>query len=99
MVLRPPGIWTEDTYHDIEALRADRPPYEWSPFWEYGAFLDARDLATAIEQSLLVDYPGARPLAHVRTWTGNAVARASAMTSFGLRIDVSANTSAPTTPS
>lgn len=61
VVLRPPGVWTEETYNDIKALRADRASYEWSPFWEYGAFLDVRDLATAIEQALLVEYPGAQP--------------------------------------
>lgn len=63
VVLRPPGVWTEDTYNDIKELRAERPSYEWSPFWEYGAFIDVRDLATAIEQALLVEYPGAEPFA------------------------------------
>ena len=61
VVLRPPGVWTEATYAEIAALRDDRPSYEWDPFWEYGAFLDVRDLAAAIEQALVVAYPGPRP--------------------------------------
>jgi UDP-glucose 4-epimerase len=63
VVLRPPGVWTEDTYARIRMRRADRPSYEWSPYWEYGAFIDVRDLATAIERALVVDYPGPRPFA------------------------------------
>ncbi|CAA9229140.1 MAG: UDP-glucose 4-epimerase [uncultured Acidimicrobiales bacterium] len=61
VVLRPPGVFTETTYGEIKAMREARPSYEWSPFWEYGAFLDVRDLAAAIERALLVDYPGAKP--------------------------------------
>ena len=61
IVLRPPGVWIDETYLDVAARRADRPSYEWDPFWEYGAFLDVRDLAAAIQQALVVPYPGPRP--------------------------------------
>ena len=46
--LRPPGVWDEATYEMITAARRERPEYEWDPFWEYGAFLDVRDLAEAV---------------------------------------------------
>jgi len=50
--LRPPGVWCDDTYLWIQAARAKRPEFEWSPFWEYGAFIDVRDLARACLQAL-----------------------------------------------
>jgi UDP-glucose 4-epimerase len=30
------------------------PNSEWEPFWEYGAFVDVRDVATAVERTLTV---------------------------------------------
>jgi UDP-glucose 4-epimerase len=45
--LRPPGVWNESTYALIQSERAKRPEFEWNPFWEYGAFLDVRDLSQA----------------------------------------------------
>ena len=50
--LRPPGVWRDGTYLRILAARAKRPEFEWSPFWEYGAFIDVRDLARACLQAL-----------------------------------------------
>jgi UDP-glucose 4-epimerase len=61
VVLRPPGVWSDETYGAIKAARQADPTYEWSPFWEYGAFLDRRDLATAIERALVAEYPGPKP--------------------------------------
>jgi nucleoside-diphosphate-sugar epimerase len=61
VVLRPPGVWSTTTYDEIKALRRERPSYEWSPFWEYGAFIDVRDLATAVVRALVAGYPGAKP--------------------------------------
>lgn len=58
VVLRPPGVWSAETYEDIKVHRRADPAYEWHPFWEYGAFLDVRDLAAAIERALVADYPG-----------------------------------------
>ena len=50
--LRPPGVWYESTYHEIENRRKIQPEYEWKPYWEYGAFIDIRDLADAILSSV-----------------------------------------------
>lgn len=56
--LRPPGVWTEDTYAMIEAERSKRPEFEWHPYWEYGAFIDVRDLACACLNALTCDTKG-----------------------------------------
>jgi nucleoside-diphosphate-sugar epimerase len=45
---RPPGVWDDSTYRIISAARKNKPEYEWEPYWEYGAFLDVRDLADAV---------------------------------------------------
>jgi len=52
VALRPPGVWTPDTYRAIQAERAKRPEFEWDPFWEYGAFIDLRDLTSACIRAL-----------------------------------------------
>jgi UDP-glucose 4-epimerase len=51
-ILRPPGIWNAETYEFITIMRTENPKYEYDPFWEYGAFIDVRDLVECI--SLLV---------------------------------------------
>jgi UDP-glucose 4-epimerase len=56
--LRPPGVWNKSTYFDICAERKKRPSYEWDPYWEYGAFIDIRDLSEAVFLSLLKDLKG-----------------------------------------
>lgn len=56
--LRPPGVFDADTYAFITQARADDPEFEWSPFWEYGAFIDVRDLASAVCASLTADVVG-----------------------------------------
>lgn len=53
--LRPPGVWTEETYAWIEAERSKRPAFEWDPYWEYGAFIDVRDLSRACIKALTCD--------------------------------------------
>lgn len=50
--LRPPGVFTADTYAFIRSARDERPEVEWSPIWEYGAFIDVRDLAAAVVAAL-----------------------------------------------
>lgn len=45
--LRPPGVWESVTYEWVASERQKRPEFEWDPFWEYGAFIDVRDLAAA----------------------------------------------------
>ena len=56
--LRPPGVWAADTYHWVEAERAKRAEFEWDPFWEYGAFLDVRDLSKACVRAVECDVQG-----------------------------------------
>jgi nucleoside-diphosphate-sugar epimerase len=56
--LRPPGVFDTDTYTFIIESRRDNPAFEWTPFWEYGAFLDIRDLVSAIGCSLSADLNG-----------------------------------------
>jgi nucleoside-diphosphate-sugar epimerase len=56
--LRPPGVFTEKTYAGVRRARRDNPDFEWSPIWEYGAFLDVRDLATAVERALTAPLTG-----------------------------------------
>ncbi len=55
---RPPGVWDEATYDRITAARTERPEYEWDPYWEYGAFLDVRDLIEAILLALKSNLQG-----------------------------------------
>jgi nucleoside-diphosphate-sugar epimerase len=40
------------------ARRAERPTYEWQPYWEYGAFIDVRDLANATLHALTCELSG-----------------------------------------
>lgn len=58
LCLRPPGIWTASTYLQIQQRRAERPNYEWQPYWEYGAFIDVRDLANATLHTLTCKLTG-----------------------------------------
>ncbi len=50
--LGPPGVWDTSTYEWVVAERHKRPSFEWDPFWEYGAFIDVRDLAAACLSAL-----------------------------------------------
>lgn len=52
IILRPPGIFTESIYEFIRAMRVKNPEAEWSPIWEYGAFIDVRDVAGAVIMSV-----------------------------------------------
>ena len=54
VVLRPVGVWNRPTYEEIFRARQANPTYEWSPFWELGGFVDARNVATAVEAALAV---------------------------------------------
>jgi len=56
--LRPPAVLEAGDYDRIRANREKNPEYEWNPLWEYGAFLDVHDCATAVERSLAVDFKG-----------------------------------------
>ncbi|HEY6297217.1 MAG TPA: NAD(P)-dependent oxidoreductase [Streptosporangiaceae bacterium] len=55
---RPVAVWAQTRYSSVEALWRDRPSAEWEPFWEYGAFVDARDVAAAVDLALTVPLRG-----------------------------------------
>jgi UDP-glucose 4-epimerase len=56
--LRPFAVWDDDDYARVDARRAADPESEWTPFWEYGAFVDISDVADACLASLAVPDPG-----------------------------------------
>ncbi|MBT3268605.1 NAD(P)-dependent oxidoreductase [Candidatus Poribacteria bacterium] len=56
--LRPPAVWAPDRYAKIQEARRERPEFEWKPIWEYGAFIDVRDLSAAILCALLKPFDG-----------------------------------------
>ena len=56
--LRPPWV-SDDARKAAElAKRAENPAAEWAPFWEYGAWVDVRDLAEAVFLALRCANPG-----------------------------------------
>jgi nucleoside-diphosphate-sugar epimerase len=56
--LRPVWVWEPCMYERLaERWRAD-PGAEWTPFWEFGAFVDVRDVAAAVQQALTVPLAG-----------------------------------------
>ena len=58
VALRPGWVWGPGMYRRIaEQWRAD-PASEWTPAWEYGQFVDVRDVATAAELALTVHLTG-----------------------------------------
>ncbi len=59
--LRLPGVLAPSDCERLRARRAADPESEWTPFWEYGAFLDVRDAAEAAYCALTCPDPG-----HVR---------------------------------
>ena len=56
--LRPVWVWDRGQYQRIEAQWRAEPRSEWEPYWEYGAFVDVRDVATAVEKALTVPLAG-----------------------------------------
>jgi nucleoside-diphosphate-sugar epimerase len=56
--LRPPAVLGPARRARFIAARAADPAVEWTPFWEYGAFLDARDVAGAVFAALRCADPG-----------------------------------------
>ena len=60
--LRPVWVWDPGMYQRIEEQWRAEPRSEWEPYWEYGAFVDVRDVATAVELAL-----AARLAGHCRT--------------------------------
>jgi len=56
--LRPVWVWDQGMYQRIEARWRADPRSEWEPFWEYGAFVDVRDVVSAVRQALAVPLAG-----------------------------------------
>lgn len=50
--LRPVWVTDPGQYERTAAQRRADPRSEWEPFWEYGAFVDVRDVAAAVELAL-----------------------------------------------
>jgi UDP-glucose 4-epimerase len=50
--LRPACVWTGEHYERFAARRRADPPSEYEPFWEFGAFVDVRDVASAVARAL-----------------------------------------------
>lgn len=61
IALRPVAVWTEKHYRQVTENREADPTSEWTPFWEGGLFIDARDVASAVVLSLRAPVSG-----HVR---------------------------------
>ena len=58
LALRPAWVWDPAMYRRIEAQWRDDPASEWTPTWEYGQFVDVRDVADAVRQALEVPLTG-----------------------------------------
>lgn len=56
--LRPVAVWDPGMYQRIEEKWRDDPQSEGHPFWEFGAFVDVRDVAVAVHQALTVPLAG-----------------------------------------
>jgi UDP-glucose 4-epimerase len=56
--LRPVAVWDEAQYSRVQDRWRAQPWSEWEPFWEYGAFVDVRDVAAAVHRALTVPLAG-----------------------------------------
>ena len=56
--LRPVAVWDEAQYRQVRDRWRAQPDSEWEPFWEYGAFVDVRDVAAAVGRALTVPLAG-----------------------------------------
>jgi len=52
IVFRPPAIVDPARHAEMQAARDADPAAEWTPFWEYGAWIDTRDVAWAVLAAL-----------------------------------------------
>jgi UDP-glucose 4-epimerase len=59
--LRPVHVWQPEFYQRAEMRWQGDPPSEWTPYWEFGAFVDVRDVAAAVDCALTAPIDG-----HVR---------------------------------
>lgn len=58
VALRPVWVLHPDMYQVIEERWRAKPVCEWEPHWEYGGFVDVRDVAAAVRQALTVPLTG-----------------------------------------
>jgi nucleoside-diphosphate-sugar epimerase len=58
VALRPAWVWEPGMYQRIEARWQADPASEWTPTWEYGQFVDVRDVAGAVQRALDVPLEG-----------------------------------------
>jgi UDP-glucose 4-epimerase len=58
VALRPAWVWDPGMYQRIEARWRADPASEWTPTWEYGQFVDVRDVADAVSRALEVPVTG-----------------------------------------
>jgi UDP-glucose 4-epimerase len=56
--LRPVWVWRPDQYGKCETRWRSDPAAEWEPFWEFGAFVDVRDVAAAVGLALTAPLTG-----------------------------------------
>jgi len=56
--LRPVWVTDPGQYRRTAERRRSDPKSEWEPFWEYGAFVDERDVAAAAELALAAGLTG-----------------------------------------
>jgi UDP-glucose 4-epimerase len=52
VALRPAWVWDPGMYQRIETQWQADPASEWMPTWEYGQFVDVRDVADAVQRAL-----------------------------------------------
>ena len=58
VALRPVMVWSPGEYRrTADRWHAD-PRSEWEPYWEYGAFVDVRDVAAAVNRALTAPVSG-----------------------------------------
>jgi nucleoside-diphosphate-sugar epimerase len=58
VALRPAWVWDPGMYRQIEARWQADPGSEWTPTWEWGQFVDVRDVADAVRRALEVPLAG-----------------------------------------
>jgi UDP-glucose 4-epimerase len=58
IALRPVMVRDEASFAQVEAERRAEPRSEWEPFWDFGAFVDVRDVAEAVGRALTVPVAG-----------------------------------------
>lgn len=56
--LRPVLVCEDADYPRLDARRRDDPASEFQPFWEYGSFVDVRDVAAAVGLALEAPWRG-----------------------------------------